>query len=84
MSKMSELYNTIHEMWVSGVDIEEIGRVLNLPENFVDTAFDKDVLEEESEEEYDDSMDGDFDSAMESCGWGYDEQYNGWVENDEY
>jgi hypothetical protein len=25
---------------------------------------------------YDDSMDGDFDSAMESMGWGLDEQYD--------
>jgi len=25
--------------------------------------------------DYDDSMDGDFDSAMESAGLGYDEQY---------
>lgn len=31
--------------------------------------------EEEEDCEPDDSMDGDFDSAMESCGWGYDEQY---------
>ena len=26
--------------------------------------------------DYDDSMDGDFDSAMESAGFGYDEQYD--------
>jgi hypothetical protein len=27
------------------------------------------------EDEYDDSMDGDHDSAMTSCGWGTDEDY---------
>lgn len=26
-------------------------------------------------DDYDDSMDGDHDSAMESCGWGTDEDY---------
>jgi len=29
------------------------------------------------EEDYDDSMDGDFDSAMASAGWGTDEDYGG-------
>lgn len=28
--------------------------------------------------EYDDSMDGDHDSAMTSAGWGTDEDYNHW------
>jgi hypothetical protein len=27
------------------------------------------------EDNYDESMDGDHDSAMESCGWGTDESY---------
>ena len=26
-------------------------------------------------DDYDDSMDGDFDSAMRDCGWGTDEDY---------
>jgi hypothetical protein len=30
------------------------------------------------DDDYDDSMDGDFDSAMASAGWGTDEDYNGW------
>ena len=29
------------------------------------------------EDDYDDSMDGDFDSAMASAGWGTDEDYGG-------
>ena len=36
-------------------------------EHEVSTHFDDDS--------YDDSMDGDHDSAMESCGWGTDEDY---------
>jgi len=31
--------------------------------------------EEDDANEYDDSMDGDHDSAMTSCGWGTDEDY---------
>ena len=31
--------------------------------------------EEDDADEYDDSMDGDHDSAMESAGWGTDEDY---------
>jgi|LakMenEpi13Jul12_1017406.scaffolds.fasta_scaffold06539_2 hypothetical protein len=30
--------------------------------------------------DYDDSMDGEFDSAMTSVGWGEDESYNHWAE----
>jgi len=32
---------------------------------------------------YDDSMDGDHDSAMTSCGWGTDEDYGYFGENDD-
>lgn len=34
-------------------------------------------------EDYDDSMDGDHDSAMTSCGWGTDEDYGYFGENDD-
>jgi hypothetical protein len=36
-----------------------------------------DVMEDNmvEEDDYDDSMDGDHDSAMESAGWGTDEDY---------
>ena len=39
----------------------------------------EDYHEEEDDvwcDEYDDSMDGDAESAFGSCGWGVDEQYN--------
>ena len=37
--------------------------------------IDPDTLEEAWADDYDDSMDGDHDSAMESAGWGTDEDY---------
>ena len=40
-----------------------------------DSQFDDDA--------YDDSMDGDHDSAMTSCGWGTDEDYGYFGENDD-
>lgn len=75
MSKMSELFTEIHNMYEEGVEVGDISTRLNLSVDFVSSAFDDDDIDE--------SMDGDFDSAMESCGWGYDEQYNGWS-SDEY
>jgi hypothetical protein len=33
------------------------------------------MVEDRADDFYDDSMDGDHDSAMESCGWGTDEDY---------
>ena len=35
------------------------------------------------DEEGDESMDGDHDSAMTSCGWGTDEDYGNFGENDD-
>lgn len=72
---MSELFTEIHNMYEEGVEVGDISTRLNLSVDFVSSAFDDDDIDE--------SMDGDFDTAMESCGWGYDEQYNGWS-SDEY
>ena len=45
----------------------------------VDNAYDEDYYDDEEcyieEDYYDDSMDGDFDSAMRDAGWGTDEDY---------
>jgi hypothetical protein len=35
-----------------------------------------DDLENDSDDSFDDSMDGDAESAFGSCGWGVDEYYN--------
>jgi len=42
-----------------------------------------DDIENGWDEDYDDSMDGDHDSAMTSCGWGTDEDYGHFGENDD-
>lgn len=43
-----------------------------------------DAFEEFNPDDYDDSMDGDFDSAMASAGMGTDEDYGYYGENDCY
>lgn len=42
-----------------------------------DPSYEEDAVDEYDyrDEDYDDSMDGDHDSAMESAGWGTDEDY---------
>lgn len=47
-------------MWMSETDVEEFAERNGLLDD---------------EEEFDDSMDGDHDSAMASAGWGTDEDY---------
>ena len=42
----------------------------------------EEVLEEEDQDEYDDSMDGDHESALTSAGYGEDESYGYFGEND--
>lgn len=49
-------------MWMSETDVEEFAERNGL-------------LDDEDGEEFDDSMDGDHDSAMASAGWGTDEDY---------
>lgn len=42
---------------------------------YLDDEIDPDTLEEAWADDYDDSMDGDFDSAMRDAGFGTDEDY---------
>jgi hypothetical protein len=53
-----------------------------LAEELLEADFDSDEYDC-SDEEYDDSMDGDFDSAMASAGHGMDEDYNHYDYGDE-
>ena len=61
-----------------------------LYDDYNDFYDDEDMLDYMSddefwEDEYDDSMDGDHDSAMESAGWGLDEDYGYYGDaNEEY
>jgi len=77
MGRMSEICMDIENMFfVDGMDVESIAEELNVPldmvKNYIEHYdFDDGVMD------YDDSMDGDFDSAMASAGYGTDEDYGG-------
>ena len=75
MSKMSELAMEIEQLYTQGYNEFTIATVLNIPvelvDNFVSSFMDV---------EYNESMDGDFDSAMASAGMGTDEDYGSYGE----
>ncbi len=70
MSKMSELAMEIEELYLQGYNEFTIATMLNVPVELVDGFF-----ANFSDIDYNDSMDGDFDSAMASAGHGTDEDY---------
>jgi len=76
MSKMAELSMEIEELYLQGFDVYAIATILNIPVELVDgfVASFMDV-------EYNESMDGDFDSAMASAGMGTDEDYGDYGES---
>ena len=77
-----------------GASDEDIGLLLGLTPTLVAELIEEYDLEAKAEEEYelrasksseiDESMDGDFDSAMASAGFGTDEDYGYIQENDYY
>lgn len=71
MGRMSDLALEIEELSAEGWTMSDIAEELNIPLAWVQAAL------QDLEENYDDSMDGDFDSAMASAGWGTDEDYGG-------
>jgi hypothetical protein len=73
MSRMSDLYNEICIMYYNDYSDYAIAEKLNVSLDFV-----RDTIAGLEEEDYywnEDSMDGDFDSAMTSAGFGTDEDY---------
>jgi hypothetical protein len=80
MGKMSALALDIEESLCAGDDVGDIAvrygvsvnDVLNIKENMMESNFENMDIELE---DYDDSMDGDFDTAMASAGYGTDEDY---------
>jgi hypothetical protein len=70
MSKMSELAMEIEELYLQGYNEFTIATMLSIPVELVDGFF-----ANFSDIDYNDSMDGDFDSAMASAGHGTDEDY---------
>ena len=72
MSKMAELALEIEDMYFyEHLDIPEIAKRTSFPVEDITAYFD----EMKDYDEYDESMDGDFDSAMASAGFGTDEDY---------
>ena len=70
MSKMSELAMEIREFHSQGFNEFTIATMLNVPVELVDN-----FVASFMGVSYNDSMDGDFDSAMASAGHGTDEDY---------
>ena len=70
MSRMSQLVLDIQDEIAAGLlSFQEIATKYQVPLSWVDEVW------TELTDQYDDSMDGDFDSAMASAGYGTDEDY---------
>jgi hypothetical protein len=70
MSKMSNLMIGIQDDLIAGrLSFAEIAEKHEVPLDWVDS------VAAEMADHYDESMDGDFDSAMASAGYGTDEDY---------
>ena len=76
MSKMSELAMEIEDLYVQGYNVYTIATMLNIPVEMVD-----EFVASFMDVEYNESMDGDFDSAMASAGMGTDEDYGDYGES---
>ena len=74
-----EMENQVIAMYEDGYTDEEIARAFDLPLEEV-----KAILDGYTEDTMDDGMDGDFDSAMTSAGFGTDEDYGLISEMDDY
>jgi len=77
MSKMADLDLEIRALLDEGLRPTSVASLLNIP---LEMVFD--CINAIDEDTYDESMDGDFDSAMASAGLGTDEDY-GYYGDDE-
>ena len=75
MSKMSELAMEIEQLYFQGYNEFTISTMLSIPVELVDN-----FVASFMDVEYNESMDGDFDSAMASAGMGTDEDYGSYGE----
>lgn len=75
MSKMAELAMEIEQLYLQGYNEFTIATMLNIPVELVDN-----FVASFMNVEYNESMDGDFDSAMASAGMGTDEDYGSYGE----
>ncbi len=76
MSKMSELAMEIEQLYLQGYNEFTISTMLSIPVELVDN-----FVASFMDVEYNESMDGDFDSAMASAGMGTDEDYGDYGES---
>ena len=73
---MTELQIRIEELLFEGLSENEIAAVMNLSLEEVEAQIAMmEEMDDDSYYEYNDDMDGDFDSAMASAGFGTDEDY---------
>ena len=75
MSKMAELAMEIEDLYLQGYNEFTIATMLNIPVELVNG-----FVASFMDAEYNESMDGDFDSAMASAGMGTDEDYGSYGE----
>ena len=75
MSKMAELAMEIEDLYLQGYNEFTIATMLNIPVELVDG-----FVASFMDAEYNESMDGDFDSAMASAGMGTNEDYGSYGE----
>lgn len=73
MSKMSQLQSEILDMYYSEYSLEEICHKLNVDRSIVEQVVSSD--DDYAYYDEDDYLDGDFDSAMSSAGFGTNEDY---------
>ena len=75
MSKMAELAMEIEQLYLQGYNEFTIATMLSIPVELVDN-----FVASFMDVEYNESMDGDFNSAMASAGYGTDEDYGSYGE----
>ena len=75
MGYFSQPSMNVEELLFEGATVPQIAAKLNLSEAQVLQYIEDLEAADRDPGEYDDSMDGDFDSAMASAGWGTDEDY---------
>lgn len=80
MSKISSLIMDIQEELIqNSLSPEEISQMYNVPLSWIQEA--SDMLMYGTPDPYNDSMDGDAESALASVGWGTDEDYGAYAED---
>ena len=79
MGTFTNILIDIEEMWADGMPFDQIAKAINkqygtiYTEAEIDNAIEQII--EAQDQGYNDDMDGDFDSAMASAGFGTDEDY---------